>query len=282
MITSLMATKKFGVRFWEKGHPSRNERSLFNYGVLRPPVASIVSPDIPYNQAPCEISFFPPDVELVECPDLGIPGKSESLTEEIERTSTWKAEALFRIRLSRPLEETVKSFEKELRRIRKALKENKRNLLEKPLFGNRTFQLSRKVRIETFRKYLRWYDLYMGLLNVPGISFRGVALLDNMFQTKTVNDILADLTNQPGFVFDELGTGGNKIPERNVTKSIQMIYKFIYREDIKTLPGRKKDTKKPEALFKKRIPLDSFERETIRPGRHIKKKSTSWPDSPSE
>lgn len=256
-VASIMATKEFGVRFWKKGATSKNERSLFYHGVLDPPVAPIVSPNISFNQAPCEISFFPPCIELVECPDLGIPNKKESLIEEIERKATWKAEALFRVRINRPIEELLKDFEKNIRKTKHSLNEKgiKKSGMENPLFGKLFLNSSRKLRHDTFYRYLRWYDIYIDIKDIRGVSFRAVAYLSKK-SNEEYDKCIASMKNNPDFVFPELGSDNSKINERTITKGIQIIYQLIHQKPLKSSPGLKKVTKKPPPLLKHRISLE--------------------------
>lgn len=275
MITSLMATKEFGVRFWKKGRSCRNDRSLFHHGVLGTPVASVVSPDIPYNLTPCEISFFPPAVALVECPDLGVPGKSESLIEKIERTSTWKAEALFRIRLNESPQKIVGEFEREIRKIRNALKEAGK-LKISPLFGTffpRSFL--RRIKRNTFYQYLRWYDLYMGLKNIPGISFSAIASLEKLkkFERVDTQKVIDTITGKSDFHFPELDKVNASLVSK-VTKGIKVIDQIISKTPLRLSPGRKKDTIKPPPILRDRVGMWETEARTTGGGKRTPKRQS--------
>src|SRR4030065_949972 len=73
-LASIMALQKFGVRFWQKGYPYGPGRNSEDKLFPTDGIASIVSPDIPYNKAPCEIYFIPKiGIELIECREFGIP-----------------------------------------------------------------------------------------------------------------------------------------------------------------------------------------------------------------
>lgn len=233
IVAGFMATKEFGVYFTKHDtvFNSRNPQKLFSES------APIVSPDISYFQTPYKITFLlPPDVEVIACQELGTPPTGESSLDRFIRASITKSECIIRVSINRPVVPLVKEFDKTVRGIKNMLKkEGKLASQEKPLFGKFFNSPLRRLRPDTFRKYLKWYDIHMD----QKFSFRCIALGEK--GKKNIEDVGAELQkirhqldDQEWKTYRRKKTEiGDIIGEDAVEKGVKVIYHAIHRKPYK-------------------------------------------------